>query len=205
MNTDNPIDRLQDAVGSLPADLVKYGLIALAVLVVLVILWRVLRPKKRPTAPLAVDLTIDVPALGEEGPPAGGPALEYYHVPVRLAAVVLAPAGRVRELPDFGQVAGMIDQIVPGLAGVMSAHRPVVRRWPSQLSTEGFANTFFAHARLPGEGGKGTPWCSAAGVFKIGGHNVLAGLVMRSEAANNLGQTVIQQETKWLDVLRVKQ
>ena len=133
-----------------------------------------------------------------------GPILEHYNVPVRLAAVVLAPTGRVLELPSIDQLPQLIDHIVPGLAQVMAAHRPLIRRWPSQLSAEGFAHAFFTQARLPGDGGKGTPWCSVAGRFKIHRQSLMAGLVMRAESNNNFGQSIIHKEHEWLGILRVK-
>jgi hypothetical protein len=150
------------------------------------------------------DLAIDVMALPTVRPPEGGPALYYFNVPVRLAALVLAPAGRVRELPPLNQLNDIIDSIVPGLARVVAAHGTLIRRWPAQLSSKGFAHQFFTHARLPGQGGKGTPWSSAAGLFKIEGQPLMAGLILRAEAPTNLGQRIIEQEAQWLDILRIK-
>jgi hypothetical protein len=164
---------------------------------------KVLGKRKKP-AEQVPDLAINVLGLSAEGPPAAGPSLSYYNVPVRLAAVVLAPAGRLHELPPVQQLGEVIDVAVPGLAQVVAAHQPLVRKWPAQLSMTGFAHVFFSNARLPGEGGKGTPWCSAAGVFRIEKKPVMAGLVMRAAAPNNLGQAVIEDEAKWLDILRVK-
>jgi len=149
-------------------------------------------------------LTIDVAALGTGGPPPDGPVLEHYNVPVRLAAIVVAPAGRARALPPPEQLDAVFEAIVPGLSRVVAAHGPLVRRWPEQLSSTGFAHSFFRHAKLPGDGGKGTPWCSAAGTAKMHGQPVMAGLVMRSDEPNSLGQLVVEHETKWLDVLRIR-
>ena len=149
------------------------------------------------------DLAIDVMALPTEAPPADAPKLYYYGVSVRLAALVLAPAGRVRELPPLNQLGGVIDAIFPGLAQVVTAHRTLVRRWPTQLSVKGFAHQFFTHAKLPGQGGKGSPWSSAAGVFKIEGQPLMAGLVFRAAAPTNLGQMIIEQ-AEWFDILRIQ-
>jgi len=186
------------------ADLVKYAVIAVVVLVVLFILWKLLTGRKREPAKQVPDLAIDVLALGTEGPPAGAPVLEFYNVPVRLAAVVLAPAGRVRKLPPLNQLDAVYEAIVPGMARVVATHRPLLRRWPAQLSPRGFANTFFTHARLPGEGGKGTPWCSAAGLAKIEGQPVMAGLVMRTESPSSHSQETIESEEQWMRILQIK-
>jgi hypothetical protein len=184
-------------------DLLNWLLLAVLGVAVLLVAWRVLRPKRR--VPLQTpDLAIDVMALPTESPPADAPKLTYYSVSVRLAALVLAPAGRARELPPLDQLGGVIDAIFPGLAQVVATHRTLVRRWPTQLSVQGFAHQFFTHAKLPGQGGKGSPWSSAAGVFKIEGQPVMAGLIFRAAAPTTLGQMIIQRETQWFDILRIQ-
>jgi len=202
-NVNEQVAKLTDAVRSMPANLLKWSIIAVVILAVLYVVRKVLRKRKKP-AEQVPDLAINVLGLSTEGPPTAGPSLYYYNIPVRLAAVVLAPAGRLHELPPVQQLGEIIDVAVPGLAQVVAAHQPLVRKWPAQLSMKGFAHVFFSNARLPGEGGKGTPWCSAAGVFRIEKKPVMAGLVMRAAAPNNLGQAVIEDEAKWLDILRVK-
>ena len=149
-------------------------------------------------------VTIDVASLDTAGPPPGAPTLEHYHLPMRLAAVVVAPAGRARPLPPQDQLAGVFESIVPGLAQVVATHNALIRCWPEQLSISGFAHAFFRHVRLPGDGGKGTPWSSAAGLVKVRGQSVMAGLLMVGRQPNTIGQMIVEQETKWLDVLRVK-
>jgi hypothetical protein len=123
---------------------------------------------------------------------------------MRLAVVVLAPAGRDRVLPSAEDLPEVVEAIVPGLSKVIATHEPLVHRWPAQLSTQGFTHAFFANVRLPGDGGKGTPWCSAAGVFRYRGQVTLAGLVMCAGSAVHFGRRKIEEEEKWLDVLRVK-
>lgn len=177
---------------------------SVVLLVVLLVLWKVLRRRKRRPPPPAPDLTIDVTSLCQGSLPIGSPTLEFYHLPVRLAAIVLAPVGRVRRLPPSEQLTEVIDMIVPGLGEVAVAHRPLVRLWPGQVSVRGFANTFFSHAKLPGDRGKGTRWSSVAGMFKIEGQPLMAALVLRTDSPNSLGQVVIDAEQKWLGCLRVK-
>ena len=62
------------------------------------------------------DLFVDVSQLDASGPPATGPRIEFYGTPVRLAVVVVAPAGRQGELPPAGVLPGLMDRLVPGLA-----------------------------------------------------------------------------------------
>ncbi len=198
------INRIIDAAGSVGDEIWITMIGAAVAILVLVIAWRVLARRKREAPQRGPDLSIDLSALSDQGPPAGPPVLEHYNVPVRLAAVVLAPTGRVRGLPPPAEIPGLIDHLVPGLAQVTAAHNPAIRRWPPQLSSEGFARTFFAQVQLPGDGGKGTPWCSVAGRFKVQGQALMAGLILRAEAPNNFGQTIIEKEHEWLGVLRVK-
>ena len=206
-NLDQPLEKLQqlkESAGSMIGDLVYYAVVAVVLLVILYIVWEVLKGRRRKFPEQVPELAIDVMSLGTGGPPPGAPVLEHYNVPVRLAAVVLAPAGRVRQLPPFDQLGDVFDAIVPGLAQVVSTHKTLIRRWPPQLSTNGFVHSFFRHAKLPGDAGKGTCWCSVAGVAKREGQPVMAGLVMSTESPNGLGQAIVEQEAKWLDILRIK-
>ena len=195
-------DLLKKANELLSGGAATYAIAGVVVLVALVVLWKLLAGRK-PKAPPPPDLRIDVMALGTHGPPAGGPVLEFYNTPVRLAAIVLAPAGRVRELPPFDQLGDVFDAVVPGLASVVAAHKPLIRKWPPQPSTRGFAHQFFGHARLPGEAGKGTPWSSAAGVLKIEGQAMMAGMVLRTEGTSSHGQEIIESQEQWLRILSV--
>jgi len=198
----SPVTNLLDTIRSAVGDMVVVGVIGAIALLLFIIAWKVLAGKKTTAPARPVDLKIDVMALGTDLPPAGGPVLEFYNVPVRLAAIVVAPAGRVRPLPS--QLDDVFDAIVPGLAQVVAAHQSVVRRWPMQPSVKGFAHMFFQHVRLPGQGGKGTPWSSAAGLVKIEGQPLMAGMVLRTESTSSHGQEIIDAEEKWLSILRVK-
>ena len=177
---------------------------AVAVLLLLLIVWKILTRRRRPAPVQSPDLTIDLRSLGTAGPPPGEPVLEFYNLPVRLAAIVLAPAGRAHELPPQAELNRAVDMIVPGLGKVVAVHRPLARLWPAQVSVRGFAHSFFSHAQLPGDGGKGTPWSSMAGVFATKKERIMVGLVLRTEHENSFGQVIVDSEGKWLDCLRVK-
>ena len=174
---------------------------ALVVAIVAAVAVRRLRRSLR-REPVRQDRPIDLATLGEAGPPAGGPTLSVYNIPVRVAAIVLAPLGRVSRLPGAVELSAALDEVVPGLGGVVTAHMPIVHRWPAQLSTQGFANVFFAALKLP-ERGKGSPWTAVAGRVAAGGQKIAVGLVLRAAAANSLGQVVLEREGQWLDVVRV--
>lgn len=197
-----PLQRILDALGS--GNLAALAGLAVVALLLLVVIWKVLSGRKRQPSLATPDLSIDVTSLGAQGPPAGPPMLEFYHVPVRLAAIVLAPAGRGHALPPPNQLEDVLESVLPGLARVVAAHRPLIRRWPAQLSTSGFAHAFFQQVRLPGKSGKGTPWSSVAGVAKMESQSVMAGMVLRTESRNNFGQSIVEKEHEWLGILRVK-
>ena len=130
--------------------------------------------------------TLDVSSLGDSGPN-GTPTLECYNVPTRLAAVVMAPSGRGGSMPPTPFWPKMLDASVPGIGEIVERDQPQMIEWPAQLSTSGFAHTFFKLVPLPGDQGKSTPWCSLAGRCESEFDPVMVGLVMRAEKPNNLG------------------
>jgi hypothetical protein len=177
----------------------------LAALIILLVVRGIVHGRRKTEPPLPPELHIELNTLVNEGPPAGLPILEFYNLPVRLSGVVLAPVGRLRELPPDGEWPAGFESVLPGLGRVAARHGPLVRRWPNQVSTRGFARAFFSNIRLPGEGGKGTPWSAVAGVFKHQGVPIMLGLVLRAAGPNSLGQVVVNTENEWLGCLRVKQ
>lgn len=147
---------------------------------------------------------INLAELGTDGPPEAGPILEVYHVPVRLALIVVAPRGRGRQLAVGENAAKTLDQIAHGLGAVSAAHKPVLRLWPPQLSSEGFSSAFFGALKLPGEHGQGTPWIALSGPCIINGQKMLVGMALCAGEENNLSQAVLQNEFAWKDALRIK-
>lgn len=187
----------------LPWIVVAAAVAAVAVLVV-VVLARLLRRRPADEADRPADLRIDLATLPAAGPPKDGPQLEFYNLPVRLAVLVLAPAGRGSRIPPKDLLPEIVERLLPGLMRVLSSHRPIFHRWPPQLSSQGFAQTFFACVPLPGDRGRGTPWSSAAGRVEAFGRSYLVGMVFRAAEPNSLSQTVVQHTSGWLDVLRVR-
>jgi hypothetical protein len=175
----------------------------LLLLVVFILLVMTARRRQRSSSPPS-ELTIDVRQLPAGGPPGEGPTLEFYGMPVRLVVVVLAPAGRNAQLPPENKLASVLDDLSPGLSSVVLSHRPVLRMWPSQLSTQGFIHAFFNNLQLPGDRGKGTPWCSAAGRFDAGDQQLLAGILCAADKPNSLSQVTIANVGQWMEVVRVR-
>jgi hypothetical protein len=178
--------------------------LAAAVFMALWMLRTLTRGRRRGRVVLPPDLEIDVAALTDAGPPPEPPVLEFYHLPVRLAAIVLAPLGRASELPSREELPEAIDSILPGLDRVVAAHQPLIRAWPAQMSVRGFAHAFFCHARLPGDRGVKTPWSSVAGRFTFDDKPMMAGLILRSESPNRHGQYVVMEEEQWLGMMRIR-
>jgi hypothetical protein len=150
-----------------------------------------------------VDNELDTGILSPYPPPADGPRLEMYGIPVRLAALVLAPVGRGNAI-DVKRLPEVVEQLLPGLQDAMGYHQPVFRRWVEQVSVHGFQNAFLKQVKLPGNRGKGTVWSAFVGKFTDGEQTLLAGVVLRAEAPNSYGATVIEHEGHWLECLRVR-
>lgn len=167
--------------------------------------WMSLTGSEPPSDEGEPDQRVNVLALEAGDVPASGPRLELYNVPTRLVLLVIAPLGRGGVDPSNEQLPRVMEDLIPGLMPVLSAHQPVFRRWPRQLSAQGFGPTFFRNVPLPGDGGKGTPWCAVAGKFESGGHSLLVGMVMKAAKDVSFGQIALEREGQWLDVLRVKE
>ena len=150
------------------------------------------------------NLSIDIEALPVVSPTDSDLRLDFYGVPVVISVLVIAPVGRGVILPAKTRMSQFMENLVPGMMEVLSSHRPLFRRWPEQLSTRGFVHAVFNNLALPGDRGKGTPWCSVAGRFESDGRHYLAALVCRSERPNGLGQIEIQHAGQWIDILRVR-
>ncbi|MHB8970744.1 MAG: hypothetical protein ACYC3X_07485 [Pirellulaceae bacterium] len=181
-----------------------WGIEAAAVVLLVLLAFRILRRNRQVDRQPIPDLFVDVSELDASGPPASGPRAEFYGLPVRLAVVVVAPGGRQGELPPPEVLPGLIDRLVPGLSSVIASHRPLICRWPVQLSTQGFSQRFLNLMALPGDHGKGTPWCSISGKLKVGDRLFLIGIVCCAQQPNGLGQVVVQHEGQWLDILRIR-
>lgn len=155
--------------------------------------------------PVSLDLYIDVTKLHAAGPSDGPLSVEIYGTPVRIVVLILAPVGREGVAPTVPEFVKVMEQLVPGFAKAVIRDQPMIRIWPGQLSSQGFANSFFNNVPLPGKRGKGTPWCCLAGKFTAMDQQYLTGIVCCGNSNNALGQYVIQHEGQWNDVLRVHQ
>jgi hypothetical protein len=180
---------------------------AVLIIGVVVLLFVIQRLRQRPEADEGArgDLGVDISTLDVEGPTDEFPRLEYFGTPVRLRVIVVAPCGRGSELPPPELLPGLMERLIPGLTEIIANHHPIVRRWSNQLSVPGFNQSFFHKLALPGSGGKGTPWCSAAGRLSVGQQQYLIGMVLNSGKPNGFGPIVIEHEGQWLNTMRVRE
>ncbi len=189
----------------LPVLIIAGVLLAFFVIALLLGLWALLRRRKIKPADISRSpLFIDVQLLDREGPSPELQQLDFYNLPVRLVALVIAPVGRDRPVPSISELPQLEAAIVPGLQGIVENHNPEIWVWPTQLSVQGFTQAFFNNAPLPGHQGKGSAWCSLAGKFMYHGHAFVAGMVFRSAEPNSMGQVLVERETQWLDILRLQ-
>lgn len=184
--------------------LVILAIVAILLFVVIAALLFIFRRRPEPAEPAPLDLTIHVASLEVSGPTGDFPQLTYAAKPVRLAALVVAPVGRSGSIPDADRLLDAVDQLIPGLVEIISIDNPVVKFWPGQLSTHGFAHVFFRNVKLPGQRGMGTPWCSVAGKFKASGQQFLAGLLCTTGQPNDLSEVAVEGNEQWARVLEVR-
>lgn len=182
--------------------LVLLGILAVVLLVIVIA--ALLKPRSQAATDVAGNQGVEITALEVAGPPEHGPVIEFYSTPVRLAVFVLAPAGRGGQVPSRDALDMVVEDLVPGLYSVLSAQQPIFRFWPQQLSSAGFTQSFFNKMPLPGERGKGTPWCSIAGKFNWRDGQLLVGMVFCADRPTGLSQVVVQHEGQWHDVLRIR-
>jgi hypothetical protein len=172
---------------------------AAAALVVLLLLVLLLRGGKRrvdPEAGLAEDLSTYPP------PPKrpGDTQVAVMGQPGRLRLVVVAPVGK----RPVGEPEEVLEQVVPGLGEVAGADKPRLRVWPPQLSSQGFAPTFFRLTSRPGPEGKASRWVLLAGPARAGAVPVLLGLAVLLDAPSKLGLLTLD-ERRWAEVLRLRE
>jgi len=182
-----------------------FGLTFFIVLLALVALIQfVIRLRKmgKPTELHQPSLAIDVGKVPDHGPELSAVQLKFYSTPVRLAVLVIAPKGHSVQMPNNEQLQVLIERITPGMSQVIAEHQPTVCVWPAQMSDEGFFHSLFHNIKLPGDQGRGTPWCGVAGHFTVGMGSILVGMICVADSPNQLAQVAVQHEGQWRDVLR---
>jgi hypothetical protein len=190
-----PMDKAADAVGG-KNNLLLYGGIAAGVLVLLLLVLVLLRRGRgaSPEAGLGEDLASYPP------PPKtrGDCELTVMNQPGRLRLAVVAPVGK-KKLPA---VEAVLDEVLRNLGDVAGEDKARLRTWPAQLSSKGFAPTFFRLIRRPEPEGRASRWVLLAGPARAGAVPVLVGLAVLLDEPSKLGLMTLD-ELEWNEVLRV--
>ena len=150
--------------------------------------------------------------------PADVPQVILYGVPVRLAAIVIAPAGTHQPLCGYREMARVLEMTIPSFARVLKLHSPKIIPWAAQLSTTGFTAKFHAATPFPTapttetasasefEYGlvAGTHWCSAVGpMIRSTGRDarsdatLLVGFLFYSPTLTTVGRAIADQPRAW--------
>jgi hypothetical protein len=181
--------------------LLLYGGAAAGVLLALLALVFLLRPRKTRVDPergLAEDLSTYPPAPGKPGPL----RLTLHGHPVRLRLVVVAPVGK-RAIAEGGAVEPLLDRVLRGLGEVARQDKPRVRVWPPQLSNQGFAPAFVRLTNRPDPSGQPSHWVLAAGSVRAAGKPVLLGLALFADGDTNLGNITLN-DAQWTEALQIQ-
>jgi hypothetical protein len=172
------------------------GALVLALFVCIVFLGR--GKKKKPIRNPEAGLTEDLATYPPAPPTHGEYALRVMNLPARIRLLVVAPVGK----KPIDDPEGLLDQVLYGLGAAARQDKPRVRIWPPQLSSEGFAPTFFRVTRKPEPAGKPSGWVLLAGPARAGAQPILLGLALYTETPNQLG-LMTMRELQWNEVLRV--
>ena len=195
----------EEATDLLEGRVLLAGAVFLSTVGLLLIVARILRNRGHRRLAPQIDLSIDLESLEEVEPPVH-PRLDCYHLPARIALVVVAPLGRGTPEVSLDDFPDIVEQLRSGLSRLLVPHRALLRRWPAQLSSRGFEHAFFAQVRMPGNRGRGTRWCSLVGrLDTAGGDKLMVGLALCADHPNSLGQIVIRKEHEWFDILRIRE
>ena len=191
------LPKLPVSIPGVPDSIAFLGVVGLGALVVLLLLFKMLKGGKKadPEAGLGEDLST-LPAA-----PKGQRHYQLYvmNQPVRLRLVVIAPMGK----KTVGKVDSALEQIFRGLGEVSFDDKPRIRIWPAQLSTTGFAPTFFRLTKSPDAEGRPSRFVMLAGPARAGAMPVLLALVVEVDERSKLGKLTMT-ETQWGEVLRVE-
>jgi hypothetical protein len=191
------LPKLPFSVPGVPDNVAFLGAVGIGAFVVLLLLFSVMKRQKKvdPEAGLGDDLSTLPPA------PKGQRHYQLYvmNQAARLRLVVVAPVGK----KAVGKVDSALEQVFRGLGEVSFDDKPRIRIWPPQLSTTGFAPTFFRLTRSPDADGKPSRFVMLAGPARAGATPVLLGLVVEVEDRSKLGKLTMT-ETQWGEVLRVE-
>ena len=180
---------------------------ALALLVLILLVYRLTRRPKRIALSDRSDLYIDVTELTPERFDFQAyPRLEWMGSPAHLPLIVVAFQGTGGGALHDAPVRALLERAMPGLGPILDAHQTDIRLWDPQVSRRGFEQLFFHVVPLPGDHGRGTPWCSLVARAEYKDRPLLLGMVLYSPQTPNVTQMSYEHESKlWQDLRFVSQ
>ncbi len=169
------------------------GAVAGLFLIVVVVWLRGGKKKVNPEAGLDEHLETYPPA-----PSAGRKRVIVQGHPGRLRLVVVAPVGK--RTIEADEVEALLDGLVHGLGELVRQDRPRIRIWPPQLSQQGFAPTFgrLTHRPSPKQPSR---WVLVAGPAKTQGRQILLGLAIQTDNANQV-DLLLPGPLEWGEVVQ---
>lgn len=185
-------------VDQLPANWKLYAGGAGAVFVLIVIALLMRRGKKPvdPEQGLGENLAGFPPAPGQPG----RRRITVQAQPMRLRLVVVAPMGKKPMTTEDAE--RMFGSLMRGMDEIVKADRPRIRVWPPQLSSVGFAQSFFRRVIRPEARGRMSSWVRVAGPAKAGGMPILVGMALMADEPTDIDELGLNEQ-EWLDVVRV--
>jgi hypothetical protein len=166
-------------------------------MVLLVLL--IFRGKRKPSVDPEAGLSEDLSTYPQAPSGRRHYQLSVNSVPVRLRLAVVAPVGK----KPVGKVDSVLEQVLRGLGEVSIDDKPRLRVWPPQLSTAGFAPTFFRRTKKPEPDDKPSRWVLLAGPARAGGMPVLVALACQTDEPTTMGKMTLT-ERQWNEILRVE-
>jgi hypothetical protein len=166
---------------------------------VLIVIALLMRRGKRPVDPehgLSENLASFPPAPGQPG----RKRVTVQAQAMRLRLVVVAPMGKKPMTSDDAE--RMVGSLTRGMDEILKADRPRVKVWPPQLSSAGFAQTFFRRVIRPEARGRMSSWVRVAGPAKAGGMPILLGMAFLSDEPTDIDEVNLDEQ-EWLDVVRI--
>lgn len=175
---------------------------ALALLVLILLIYRLTRRPKRIALSDRSDLYIDVTDFSpEQVDYKAYPRLEWMGSPAHLTLIVVAFQGTGGGAMQDAPVRALLERALPGLGPILDAHKTEIRLWDPQVSRRGFEQLFFHVVPLPGDHGRGTPWCSLVSRVEYKDRPLLLGMVLYSPQTPNVTQMSYEHESKlWSDL-----
>jgi hypothetical protein len=174
---------------------------ALALLVLILLVYRLTRRPKRIPIGDRSDLYVDVTQLAPTIDLKAYPRLEWMGSPAHLTLLVVAFQGTGRGSSQDAPIRALLDRALPGIGSILDAHGTEIRVWDPQVSRRGFEQLFFHVIPLPGDHGRGTPWCSLVTRAEYKDRPLLLGMVLFAPQAPNVTQMSYEHESKlWQDM-----